>query len=154
MAEDRPPIPANVADMRDAMLAAARAGNADELKSVFDMSTTSPDLGIGGANDPVTALKAASADGQGREVLAALAEILSLPPAALPLGKDIENNLIYVWPYLAERPLDTLTGPEEVDLYRLVSPAKVAEMRQKRRWTWWRLAIGADGSWQSFKRSE
>lgn len=154
MADETPKIPANVADLRDVMLAAARAGNADDLKSALDMSTTTPDLGIGGGNDPVTALKAASADGQGREMLAALAEILSLPPATLPLGKDIENNLIYVWPYLAERPLDKLTGPEEVDLYRLVTPAKAAEMRQKKRWTWWRLAIGADGSWQAFKRSD
>ena len=83
-----------------------------------------------------------------------MGEILDLPPAALPLGKDLENNLIYVWPYLAEKPLDTLSAAEQVDLYRLVPAAKVAEMREKKRWTWWRLVIGADGTWHMFKNME
>lgn len=145
-------LPPHVNDMRDAMLAAARSGNIDDLKTVFEMSTTHPDLGIGGDNDPIAAMKAASSDGEGREFLAALAEVLGYPPAALPLGKDIENNLVYVWPYLAERSLDSLTGGETVDLYRLITPSKVAEMREKKRWMWWRLVIGADGSWQTLKK--
>ncbi len=103
-------------------------------------------------NDPIRALEAESADGKGHEILAALVEILSLPPATLPLGTDIENNLIYVWPYLAERPLDKLTPAEEVDLYRLVTPAKAAEMHEKKRWLWWRLVVAADGTWLTFKR--
>lgn len=147
-------LPQHVADMRDAIFAAARSGNIDELKSVFDMSGSPPDLGIGGGNDPVRALKAESGDGQGREILAALVDALSLPPAALPLGTDIENNLIYVWPYLAERSLDSLTPAEEVDLLRLVAPAKASEMRQKHRWMWWRLVIAADGTWLAFKRAD
>ncbi len=145
-------LPPHVNDMRDAMLAAARSGNIDDLKTVFEMSTTHPDLGIGGDNDPIAAMKAASADGEGREFLAALAEVLSFPPATLPLGKDIENNLVYIWPYLAERPLDSLTGAETVDLYRMVPPPKVVEMREKKRWMWWRLVIGADGSWQTMRK--
>jgi hypothetical protein len=75
-----------------------------------------------------------------------------MPPSTLPFGNDIENNLIYVWPYLAVRPLDKLTPTEDVDLYRLVTPAEAVEMHKKRRWTWWRLAIAADGTWLSFKR--
>lgn len=147
-------LPEHVADLRDAILAAARSGNIDELKAVFDMSGTAPDLGIPGAADPIAALKMQSADGKGQEVLANLIELLSMPPAARPFGSDIENNLLYIWPYLAERPLDKLTPSEEVDLYRLVSPAKAAEMHEKKRWMWWCVVITADGNWLMFKRIE
>ncbi len=146
--------------MRDAILAAARSGDIRELEAAFDMNGQPPDLGIGSPNhplkhpnDPIGALKAYSADGQGREILAALIEILSMPPATQPFGSDIENNLIYIWPYLAERPFDKLTPSEDVDLYRLAPPPKAAEMHEKKRWLWWRLVIAADGTWLSFKRT-
>ena len=113
-----------------------------------------PDFGLPPSDDAIAELKGASVDGAGHETLAALGEILDMPPAALPLGKDIENNLIYVWPYLAERSIDTLTAAEHVDLYRLVPAAKVKQMQDKKRWMWWRLAIGADGSWIMFKKME
>ena len=149
-----PQLPEHVADIRDAILAAARSGNINELKAAFDMSGTLPDLGIPGVTDPVAALKTESADGKGREILATLIELLNMPAATQPFGSDIENNLLYVWPYLAERPLDKLTPSEEVDLYRLVSPAKAAEMHEKKRWMWWCLVITADGNWLMFKRIE
>ena len=126
----------------------------EDLKSALDWNEMKPDFGFAPTDDPITALAAASSDGKGLEILAVLAEILEMQPAALPLGKDLENNLIYVWPYLAETPIESLTAAEEVDLYRLVSGAKVAEMREKKRWTWWRLVIGADGTWQSFKKPD
>jgi hypothetical protein len=147
-----PQLPQNVADLRDAILAAAHSGNIDELKIAFDMSGTLPDIGIPAADDPIKALKAKSADGQGHEILAALVELLNMPPVTQPFGSDIENNLVYVWPYLAGRPLDKLTPSEDVDLHRLVSPAKAAEMHEKKRWMWWCLVIAADGNWLMFKR--
>jgi hypothetical protein len=147
-------LPPHVADIRDAILAAARSGNIDELQSVFDMNGRTPDLGLPGVSDPIAALKTQSADGNGREVLAKLVELLDLPPATQPFGSDIENNLLYIWPYLAARPLDKLTPAEDVDLYRLVSPAKAAEMHEKKRWTSWCLVIAADGTWVMFKRLE
>lgn len=147
-------LPDHVADLRDAILAAAHSGNIEELKAAFDMSGTMPDLGVPGVTDPIQALKSESADGNGHEILAILIELLNMPPATQPMGSDIENNLLYVWPYLAERPLDKLTSAEEVDLYRLVSPGKVAEMHEKKRWMWWCLVIAADGSWLMFKRIE
>lgn len=147
-------LPKHVADLRDDILAAARSGNIDDLKAVFEMSGRPPDVGAGGASDPIAALKKQSADGNGREALANLIELLNMPPAAQPFGKDIENNLLYIWPYLVDRPLDKLTPAEEVDLYRLVTPAKAAEMHEKKRWLWWCVVIGADGNWLMFKRIE
>jgi hypothetical protein len=146
-------LPPLIEDLRDVILTAARSGNIEELKTAFEVSGVVPDLGIEAASDPIKALKEHSEDHEGREILAALVQALEMPPVALPLGNDIENNLIYVWPYLAERPIDKLTPAEEVDLYRLVTPAKAVEMREKKRWLWWRLVIAADGSWTSFKKA-
>lgn len=146
-------LPPHVEDLRDVILTAARSGHIEELKTAFEVSGVVPDLDLGATSDPIKALKERSEDHEGREILAALVQALDMPPVALPLGNDIENNLIYVWPYLAERPIDKLSPPEEVDLYRLVSPAKAVEMREKKRWLWWRLVIAADGSWTSFKKS-
>lgn len=145
-------LPQHVADLRDSILTAARSGKTDDLASALDMSSMEPDLGTGGSNDPIKSLKALSSDGEGREVLAAMVEVLEMPAATLPLGNDIENNLIYVWPYLAERPLDKLTAAEQVDLYRLVTPELAKQMREQKKWLWWRLVIGADGTWQVFKK--
>ena len=83
-------------------------------------------------------------------MLAALAEILDAGYVALPLGRDLENNRIYVWPYFAEVPLQKLTPAQQVELLRLVPPAAAKEMLQTGKYTYWRLAIGADGTWHHF----
>jgi hypothetical protein len=147
-----PKLPDHVTDLRDVLLTAAHSGRIEELKSAFEVSGTVPDLGISPRSDPIKALKDRSSDPQGRDTLAAMVEILEMRPGALPLGKDIENNLIYVWPYLATRPLDKLSPSEQVDLYRLVTPALADEMRKQKRWLWWRLVIAADGTWTLFKK--
>ncbi len=146
-------LPPYVADLRDVILTAARSGHIEELKSAFDVSGSIPDLGISPRSDPIKVLKDRSGDPSGRDTLAALVELLEMEPAALPLGNDIENNLIYLWPYLAARPLDKLTPAEEVDLFRLVTPAQAAEMRRQKRWLWWRLVIAADGTWTLFRKA-
>lgn len=147
-------LPAHVVEMRDLILSAARSGNVEDLKTAIEWNEMRPDLGAANSADPIQSLMSASGDANGRDILAAITEILEMPPAALPLGKDLENNMIYVWPYLAEKPLDALTPAQEVDLYRLVPPDKVKEMREKKRWTWWRLVIGADGTWHAFKKED
>jgi hypothetical protein len=139
--------------MREAILAAVRAGRIEELRHAWEMNELKPDLGVEPLpKDPVAHWKSISADGEGREVLAALAEILEAGHVELPLGRDIENNRIYVWPYFAEVALDKLTPAQEVELLRLVPPAAAKEMRASKRYTSWRLAIGADGTWHYFRR--
>ena len=41
-----------------------------------------------------------------------------------------------------------------VELLQLVGPAEAKAMREKKKWTWWRLTIGADGTWHSLKKGE
>jgi len=145
-------LPPNVIEMREQILAAVHAGDVAELKGAIEWNEIKPDFGEAANADPIAHWKKISADGQGREVLAVLANLLALPPARLAIGKDPENTMVYVWPYLAELPLDGLTPAEEVDLYRLVPPATAKAMRDAKKWTWWRVAIGADGTWHTFRK--
>ncbi len=152
-AQDKP-LPGPVEEMRQAILSAALSGRIEELRVPLDWNEMKPDVTPDVKQDPIAFWKKISGDGEGREVLAALANMLQMRPAAVPLGKDPENNLIYVWPYLAEAKLDALSPSEEVDLLRLVSPEAAKSMREKKKWTWWRLTIGADGTWHSFRKVE
>jgi hypothetical protein len=145
-------LPQPVADMRDQILSAVQAGNIDELKGAIEWNEIKPDFGEGPGGDAIAYLKKSSADGEGREVLAILANLLALPPARLAIGSDPENAMVYVWPYLAELPPDGLTGSEQVDLLRLVPADKAKAMRDARKWSWWRIAIGADGTWHTFRK--
>lgn len=140
-------LPGPVLEMRDAILSAVRSGRIEELKIAIEMNEMKPNFGDGPVPDPIAHLKQASGDGEGRDVLAALANLLEAGYATLPLGRDLENNRIYVWPYFAETGLQDLTPAQEVELYRLVSPAAAKEMRVKGRYTHWRVGIAADGTW-------
>lgn len=143
-------LPVNARDTRDALAAAAESGDIEELRQWGDIP---PDLGPA-QKDPIAYWRKISRDGEGREVLSVLLNLLALPPARLPIGSDPENNIVFVWPYLAELPLDKLTRAQEVELYRLMPPDAAKAMREKKKWTWWRLAIGADGSWRAFRTYE
>jgi hypothetical protein len=147
-------LPRPVLDMREALLGAVEAGEVDELRHVLDMGEIKPDLGAPPKADPVAHWKAMSGDGQGREVLAALSLILEAGYVALPRSPDVENNQLYVWPYFAELPLGKLTPRQEVELLRLVPASAAREMKEKGKYTYWRVAIGADGTWRAFRKGE
>ena len=140
-------LPAPVLEMRDAILAAVKSGRIEDLKIAIEMNEMKPNFGDGPVPDPIAHLKQASGDGEGRDVLAALGNLLDAGYATLPLGRDLENNRIYVWPYFAETGLKDLTPAQEVELYRLVPPAAAQEMREKGRYNYWRVGIAADGTW-------
>ncbi len=147
-------LPRPVLEMREAILAAIEAGDIEELRHAWDLSEPKPDLGAAPKTDPVAHWKRISGDGEGREVLAALSLILEAGYVVLPLGPDLENNQVYVWPYFAEWPLGKLTPRQEVGLLRLVPPAVMREMKAKGKYTHWRLAIGADGTWHMLRKAE
>ncbi len=147
-------LPAPVAEMRDAILVAVHSGRIEDLRVPLEWNEMKPEIASRQVSDPIAYWKEVSGDGEGREILAILAEILDAGPVAVPLGKDIENNLMYVWPAISEVPLDKLTPEQEVQLYRMIKPAEAKVMREKKRWTWYRLAIGADGTWHAFQKSD
>jgi hypothetical protein len=145
-------LPAPVQEMREAILGAVKTGRIEELRHAYELNELKPDLGPTAAGDPVAYWKKISGDGEGREILAALAEILETGYVVVPLGPDLENNRVYVWPYFAEVPLDKLTPPQEVELLRLVPPVVAKEMKTARKYTYWRITIGADGTWHSLRK--
>ena len=145
-------LPRPVLDLREALLAAIEAGDIEELRHAWDLNEAKPDLGADAKGDPVAHWKRLSGDGEGREVLAALSLVLDAGYVVLRSGPDLENNQVYVWPYFAEWPLEKLTPKQEVELLRLVPPAAVREMKAKGKYTHWRLAIGADGTWLALRK--
>ena len=50
--------------------------------------------------------------------------------------------------------LGQLTPRQEVELLRLVPPSAVREMKDKGKYTHWRLAIGADGTWHTLRKGD
>jgi hypothetical protein len=148
---DLPPL---VRDMRDMILAAVTSGHIEDLVGAVEWNEIRPDFGEPHADVTWSEhLKSLSADGQGRDILDLLGRLLALPAARLPIGRDVENSALYVWPYLAELPLDNLTPAERADLEQLVPAAEREAMETRKKWTWWRLAIGADGTWHVFSKS-
>lgn len=145
-------LPHQVEAMRAEILAAAHAGSIEDLRSAIEWNELPPELGNAAGTDPIEHLKRISADGEGRQILAVLADILATEPAKLPIGADPENSTVYVWPGIAEKPLDKLSPGDQVELLRLMPAGDAKLMVQDNKWTWWRIAIGADGTWLTFMR--
>lgn len=140
-------LPAPVARMRDRILEAARSGDLEAMRPVLESSELMPVFSFGGASDPLAHWKEISDDGEGREILAVMVNILSMPYVRLRPGASDE---MYAWPYLHEADLEKLTPEEEVDLYRLVTPGEARVMREYGAYIWYRLGIGPDGTWHYF----
>lgn len=151
---DTTKLPRPVAEMIDAINVAVNSGAIEDLRTALEWNELPPALSPEKVDDPIAFLKDQSADKSGRQMLAILGNLLSVGPARRLLGRDLENNSVYIWPYLAERPLGELTPAEEVDLYRLVPADIITAMRAAKRWTWYRLVIGADGTWHAFMREK
>ena len=145
-------LPEPVRDMREAILAAVRSGKMEDLRVAVELNEMKPVVADKPAPDPIDYWRQVSGDGEGREILAILGQLLEAGYTVLPIGKDIENNRVYVWPYFAEMKLGTLTPAQEVELLRLVPAAAFRDMKQTGRYTHYKLGIGADGTWYFFIR--
>lgn len=145
-------LPGNVAEMRDAILAAAKSGRIEELRTAIEWNELQPDFGAEAKDDPIGYWRRLSADVEGREVLALLVTMLEMPPHKLAIGPDAENAGVFVWPYVAELPLDGLKPAEEVDALRVMPAEIFKSLKLSKKWSWWRLAISADGTWLTFRK--
>ncbi len=143
-------LPLPVREMREHIEAAISAGQIEELRIAIEWNEMRPAFAADALDDPIAHFKTRSRDGKGLEILAILAKLLKSGYVAQPLGPDIENNLIYVWPYFSEVPLKTLTPGQQVELLQLISPEEFSRMMKAGKYTGWRLTIGADGTWHEF----
>ncbi len=147
-------LPAAVVEMREGILDAVRSGRIEDLQVPIAWNELPPSFATAKVEHPIAYWKRLSADGEGREILAVLADLFEAGHAVVPSGRDVENNRLFVWPRFAEQALDTLSPEDEVQLYRLITPAEFRAMREKKKWTGWRLTIGADGTWHSFLKQD
>lgn len=145
-------LPPGVLEMRAAIIAAVETGDIAELKGAMDLNELPPEVGAAKGSDPIAHLRSLSVDGGGRDVLEALQRLLDGTWAAIPGGRDPENNRLYVWPHFAEAGVDTLSEADQAVLATLVGEVEAAAMIQARRYRGWRLSIGADGVWHMLTR--
>jgi len=133
--------------MREAILKAAVSGDIGQLRVPIEMNEIPPVFTASRISDPVAYLKSVSADGNGREMLAILYNLLTTGYAIVNQGTKEE---MIVWPYHAAIPLNGLTPSQEVEIYRFLPPARLKEMIARGKYSYYSVRIGRDGVWHSF----
>jgi hypothetical protein len=144
-------LPPEVRRMREAILGAAMSGEAEALRVPIDMNEVRPMFGQGKNADAVAFLRQRSGDGEGREMLAILVQLLRTGYVRKDAGTPGE---MIIWPYFAEVPLEKLTPAQQVELLTLVPPARVKEMRAKGKYDYYRIGVSAKGVWHYFQPAE
>lgn len=139
-------IPEPVARMRELIVEAAASGDIERLRPLLGKGPTQTQVGEADA-DPIETLKGLSGDPQGIEILAILLDVLSTGFVLTEKGTPEEA---YVWPYFTEKPLASLTPPEKVDLFRLLTAGDFAEMEEGGNYNFYRVGITPDGQWKFF----
>lgn len=140
-------LPKPVARLREQLLEAARSGDVNRLKPIFEANEGPPIVSFGEDTDPIAHIKKASGDKEGREVLAIMIEILEAGWLRVDKGTDEE---MYIWPYFARYPLDSLTPAQKVELFKIVTAGDFQDMQEYGVYNFYRLGIGPDGRWNYF----
>jgi hypothetical protein len=141
-------LPNPVKHMLEQIASAAQSGEIEALRPVFESNELKPMVATDYVDDPIAFWKKASADGTGRDVLAAMLNTMSSGYVRASQGKDE----MFVFPYFAEVDLAKLTPAQEVELYRIVPPADALAMKKAGKYTGYRLGISPTGVWQYFLR--
>ena len=142
-------LPAQVQRMRQAILQAATSGDIEKLRLPIDMNELRPIFAKDYTPDPIAYLKSVSADGEGREILAILYNLLTTGYAIEKAGTKDE---LIVWPYHASIPLAGLSPSQEVEIYRFLPPARVKEMAAAGKYSFYSVGISHDGVWHYFSK--
>ena len=138
-------LPAAVARTRDRILAAARGGDLQQLAALVKESKAI--YSFTDDKDPVAFWKANYPDSDGVEALSILVSILETGFVRVDEGTAQE---MYVWPYFVRMPLKTLSAPQKVELFRIITGADYKDMIAFGAYAFYRLGIGPDGTWHFF----
>lgn len=141
-------LPAPMQRMLESIIVAAQSGDVENMRPVLESNELKPLVGSNAADDPIELWKKTSSDGQGREVLAAMLNVLSSGFVRTGEGHDA----MYVWPYFAVLDLSKLTPSQEVEFYRLVPATEALAMEKAGKYSYYRLAISPEGVWHYFLR--
>jgi hypothetical protein len=140
-------LPAPVRRLREQIIEAAASGDLQKLRPIFEANGEPPVLSFNESEDPVETLRSLSGDPEGREILAILIEVLEAGYVHADAGTPDE---MYVWPYFARYPVDALTPPQLVELFKLVFSGDYEDMKTYGAYISYRVGIGPDGTWRFF----
>jgi hypothetical protein len=101
--------------------------------------------------DSIDFLRSLSGDTEGQEILAILEEVLTSGYVHLDAGTPQE---LYAWPYFFAMPLEKLTPPQRVELFKIVTAGDYEDMKSFGTYTFYRVAIAPDGHWIFFVAGE
>ena len=145
-------LPAPVRRIREQLIAAAKSGDIERLRPIFEANETPPIITLGDKpKDPIAFWKEVSGDGEGREILAILLDILDAGYVHTDAGTPRE---LYVWPYFYRYPIDKLTPEQIVELLRIVTGPDFNQMKEMGGYVFYRLGVGPDGTWHFFVAGE
>lgn len=140
-------LPAPVKRLREQILEAAKTGDIEKLRPIVEANGEPPQFGFTQTDDPIAYLKSQSGDTEGREILAILSEVLEAGYVHVDVGTTEE---MYIWPYFARYPLDKLTGPQMVEMFRLLTAGDYEDMKSYGTYLFYRLGITPTGEWSYF----
>ncbi len=136
-------LPAPVRDLRAILIAIAKAGEIEKLRPYIEPGDDGTVLSFGDVGgDPIAFLKQNSGDGEGLEILAILLELLQAGHVRVEPGAD---NEIYVWPYFTQVAIDSLSRPQRVELFELVTAGDYKAMKEFGAYNFYRVGISPDG---------
>jgi len=141
-------LPEPVRRMHRLILEATRSGDIERLRPLIGTGEHATQLSFGGVDgDPVDFLRELSGDPDGQEILAILEEVLSAGFVHLDAGSA---NDLYVWPYFFAIPLDRLTNPQRVELFKIVTAGDYEDMKTFGSYIFYRVGIDPEGNWAFF----
>ena len=140
-------LPDPVKQLREKIMAAAATGEPEKLRPIIQGNGEPPQLSLNDIDDPITYLKSQSGDPEGREILAILIEVLDAGYVHVGAGTPDE---MYIWPYFAEYPVDKLTPPQLVELFRLIYAGDYEDMKNEGAYLFYRVGITPKGEWKYF----
>jgi len=134
--------------MHQLILEATKSGDIEKLRAYIGTGDSQTMLSLGGFDgDPIEFLKSETGDTNGHEILAILEEILEAGYVHVDKGTDQE---LYVWPYFFAYPLDKLTDPQMVELFRIVTYGDFQDMKDFGGYIFYRAGITPTGRWTFF----
>jgi hypothetical protein len=139
-------LPAPVQRMLTEIVFAAETGDIEAMRPVVESREIRPMVAPAFVSDPVAYWKERSVDGTGRDILAAMLNMLASGFVLTGEGRDA----MYVWPYFAQVDLAKLTPAQEVEFYRAVPPELAASMKKTGKYSYYRLGISPTGVWHYF----
>jgi hypothetical protein len=145
-------LPPEVQRLRELLIEVCKSGDIEKLRPLLGTGDEMTQLSLAGMEgDPIDFLKSLAGDEDGQEILAILEEVLSAGYVHLDVGTPEE---LYVWPYFFAVPIDKLTGPQRVELFKIVTAGDYEEMKTYGSYIFYRVGITPEGRWAFFVAGE